>query len=286
MKPSICTAYFAPNDPETAILALQEAGFSHGEFDIDHSAALLSRGDDPEKTGLEFRAFLENIGFSIPQGHLHYKNDLTTRQTVEALKKEIVMFQAIGIKHAVLHINGGLNLPEEERLEKQFVHLRELLEFVQGTDFTFCLENLMTNPTITDANKLLQWIHKLGGKNLGICLDTGHLHYAKQGLHATEQTHKDFILTAGNYLKALHLHDNDGTGDQHLAPYAVRGNGVNWGEVVTALRQVGYTGLFNLEVPGVIDTYRPTPILKCKLRCMKDMIDYMLSDEFIKEVCL
>ena len=280
MKPSICTAFFAPNNPEEAILSLKEAGFTHGEFDVDHSIVLLSRGTDAEKTGLNFRAFLEDHGFSLPQGHLCHRNDLTTRQTVEYLKKEIALFQAIGIQNAVLHINGGTTLPEEERLERQTLHLRELVEFVQGTDFTFCLENLMSNPTVTDADKLLSWIEKLGGKNLGICLDTGHLHYARRGLKVTAQTHKEFILKAGKYLKALHIHDNDGTTDQHLAPYAIRGNGVNWEDVVSALRQIGYDGLFNLEVPGEIDSYRPPYILRCKLRCMKDMVDYMISGDF------
>lgn len=280
MKAAMCTGYFELFTPEDAVQSLMEAGFVSGELAADHSTMLLARGADVEKTGLAFRALLADNGFAMPQGHLDFQNDLTTRQTVEALKREITMFQAIGVQHAVFHINGGADLPEEVRLEKQFRHLQELLEFVQGTDFTFCLENLMTNPTIADADKLLQWIDRLGGKNLGICLDTGHLHRSRLSLGTTDQTHVEFIKKAGKCLKALHIHSNDGKNDLHLAPFTSRANNIDWVGVIKALREIGYDGLFNLEVPGETESYPPVYVLKQKLLYLKDLTDYMLSEEF------
>lgn len=283
MRPSMCTGYFELFTPEDAVLSLKEAGFSSGELAVDHSAMLMVRGADVEKTGLAFRAFLADNDFTMPQGHLDFQNDLTTRQTVEKLKKEITIFQAIGIQNAVFHINGGLELSEEVRLEKQFHHLQELLEFVRGTDFTFCLENLMTNRTIVDADKLLQWIDRLGGKNLGICLDTGHLHRSRLSLGTTDQTIVEFITMAGNYLKALHVHSNDGNNDLHLAPFTSRTNSIDWVGVIKALREIGYDGLFNLEVPGETESYPPVYILKRKLLYLKDLVDYMLGENFSTE---
>ena len=277
MIPSVWTDYFRYLSPEDSVLALQEAGFTASEFSTGTSRQLLARGADTEKTGLQFRAFLEQNGFSTPQGHLQLKNDLTTRQTVEDLKREITLFQAIGIRNAVFHIGGGLDLPAEQRLEIQLRHIRTLLEFVEGTDFTFCLENLMTTPSLTDADKLLNWIEILGGKNLGICLDTGHLHYARLGLQVTEQTHAEFIRKAGKYLKATHIQSNDGSGDQHLAPYTGRKNPIDWPGIVAALREIGYEELFSLEVCGETETFPPLPILKRKLIYLKDLADLMLD---------
>jgi sugar phosphate isomerase/epimerase len=55
------------------------------------------------------------------------------------------------------------------------------------------------------------------------------------------------IRELGAHLIATHISDNDGSGDQHRTP----GNGsIDWPEVVRALREAGYTGLFNLEIPG------------------------------------
>ena len=103
MIPSVWIDYYHRLSPEEAVLGLQEAGFTVSEFGSAASRQLMARGDDVEKTGLQFHTFLEQNGFATPQGHLQLKNDLTTRKTVEDLKKEIILFQAIGVKYAVLH---------------------------------------------------------------------------------------------------------------------------------------------------------------------------------------
>ena len=279
MIPSVWTDYFRYLSPEDSVVALQEAGFTMAEFSTGSSRLLMERGADPEKTGLQFRRFLDQVGFATPQGHLQLKNDLTTRQTVEDLKREISMFQAIGVKYAVLHVTGGWELSEEERMERQLTHLRELLEFVDSTDFTICFENLRSNPAVSDADKILHWIDLLGGKGLGICLDTGHLHTTNITLKTSDMTQREFILKAGKYLKALHINGNDGTDDYHLTPFSIKNN-IDWAEVVTALREIGYQGLFNLELPGEAACQPPLYILKRKLLYIKDVVDYMLSDRF------
>ena len=282
MIASIWCDYFENLSPENAVLAIRDAGFCCGDFGLDHSQALLARSADVEKTGLEFHRFMADIGFSTPQGHLDFLKDLTLPETVETLKKEITLFQAIGVKNAVIHIGGGSELPEDVRKEKQLNSIRQLLEFVRGTDFTICLENLRPNPSVADADRILEWIHALGCNNLGICLDTGHLHVARVSLKTTEQTQREFILKAGSYLKAVHINGNDGTDDYHLAPYSIK-NSLDWKEVLRALHQIGYKGLFNLEVPGEIKGNPPMYVLKHKLRYLKGLADYMLSDDFLNE---
>ena len=74
----------------------------------------------------------------------------------------------------------------------------------------------------------------------GICLDTGHL-------NLKDKDQRNFILKAGKRLKALHIADNQGETDQHMMPYG-RGN-IDFDEVIRALREVDYEGLFNLEIP-------------------------------------
>ena len=159
----------------------------------------------------------------------------------------------------------------------------QLLEFVADTDFTICLENLRPNPTVADADKILEWIHLLGGKNLGICLDTGHLHVANISKKTTTQSQGDFIRRAGSYLQATHINGNDGTDDYHLAPFAIK-NSVHWPEVVTALREIGYDGLFTLEIPGEIKGNPPLFLLKEKLKYLNTLANYMISDQFPEKI--
>lgn len=279
MKSAIWSDYFENLSPEEGVLSFREAGFAYGECGIEHSLMLQSRSANVEKTGAEFRAFLDSVGFAFPQGHLDFQKDLTDPKTVDAFKKEITLFQAIGVRNGMIHINGGADLPEEKCKEIQLKYLQELVEFVKGTDFHICIENLRPNPAVADADRILEWIHLLGGKNLGICLDTGHLQVSRVSKQTTTQSHRDFILTAGSYLKATHINGNDGTDDYHLAPYSIK-NSVNWPEVVTALRQIGYEGLFNLEIPGEVKGNPPLFIMKQKLQYLKILADYMISEAY------
>ncbi|NLG35882.1 MAG: sugar phosphate isomerase/epimerase, partial [Lentisphaerae bacterium] len=77
-------------------------------------------------------------------------------------------------------------------------------------------------------------------KQIGICLDTGHL-------HLTGGAPAAIVREAGDNLIALHLADNLGKDDNHLFPFA---GTITWGPFLDALRASPYTGLFNFEVPG------------------------------------
>jgi len=85
-------------------------------------------------------------------------------------------------------------------------------------------------------------------------------------------------LEAGELLQALHIVDNNGIDDTHQMPFSTR-YGVDWKEVVAALNDAGYKGLFNLEILG--ERNAPMVIKEAKLAFIRTMCDYMLSDEFL-----
>jgi len=63
-----------------------------------------------------------------------------------------------------------------------------------------------------------------------------------------------------------------------LMPYSSR-FGVNWKDVISSLNDIGYQGLFNLELPGEVNA--PIEIRHMKLAFIRNMLDFMLSDEFL-----
>ena len=65
MIPSIWIDYYHRLSPEEAVLGLQEAGFTVSEFGSAASRQLMARGEDVEKTGLQFRAFMDQAGFEF-----------------------------------------------------------------------------------------------------------------------------------------------------------------------------------------------------------------------------
>jgi sugar phosphate isomerase/epimerase len=91
------------------------------------------------------------------------------------------------------------------------------------------------------------------------------------------QSCPDFIRQAGERLKALHIADNLGTNDDHMLPY---GKGtLGWSEIMVALREVGYSGLFNYEVPG--ENRCPMPVRLAKLDYSLTLARWMIDHDGI-----
>lgn len=93
-------------------------------------------------------------------------------------------------------------------------------------------------------------IQNISNKNLGICYDAGHCH-AHFGDKFDFSIFKDRIF-------AVHLHDNDGTADQHLIPFD---GTIDWKNVISGLKSANYDGPITLEL-CYQNAYLDTPILK------------------------
>ena len=72
---------------------------------------------------------------------------------------------------------------------------------------------------------------------IGICWDTGHAHI--NGIKQSEA-----LKYIGSRLKTLHLNDNFGEDDIHLAPFM---GTIDWADVMQGLGAIGYDGLLNFE---------------------------------------
>ena len=154
------------------------------------------------------------------------------------------LFNILDIRAGVLHPGGG-GWPadsERERIVDAVLESLAIIDgYIDGTPTTVCLENMRNLPVGRSVDELLELTAPFSSENFGICLDTGHLVLA-------EGDCAGFIHKAGANLKALHIADNMGVNDDHIFPYS--GGIVPWDEVMTALKDVNYQGLFNFEVPG------------------------------------
>ncbi len=251
MRKCMWTSYFIDLSPEEAVRLFAAEGWTDLELSTEHGAALLERGD-PAATGEQFLRFCADLGVSLPQGHLKLTADIARpdparrQEELEELKRWLDLFAALGIRAAVLHPGGPNCLQGEEPsqavLDANVESLAQLTRHTGDGPPTICLEN---GP---NAGRLLALIEAVGGEGLGICFDTGHLGLLRAKDPGAGQTERDFIVQAGRHLKALHIADNDGSGDQHLLPY--EGGIVDWRSVMQGLKEIAYDGPFNFEVPG------------------------------------
>ena len=268
MKLSVWSSYYFGLSPEDALREFKKHGYDYCEISFEHAYDLMKRGDI-KKAGKEFKEFAATLGVDISQGHLSYEAKLCTPEGKEFLKKQIDLFLAMGVKNAVLHCDSfkwqsDCSLTKEDKIKENERSLAELLEYIKDTDMVICLENLISTEFINNIDGILHFIDKFNSKNLGICLDTGHLHLA-------DKDQVNFIRKAGKHIKALHLADNDGSRDQHLMPYGC--GGVDFVSVIREMKALGYEGMYNLEIPG--ERIAPIEILGYKLDYIKKMMGYL-----------
>ena len=252
------SSYVAGKSPETAVKRIAKAGFRYAEMGSEHSSILVERSPEAWKT---FRNFAEDQGVRFGQGHLLLhkyiteKDDARRRANVETHKLYCRMYHAVGITSAVLHCGGYDEiLRGEDPAAVRAIRVKSLTELLSDLPdgMSICLENLPYE-TFEDVYANLE---AMGfPHNLGLCLDTGHLHFSPK------PDHEDFILRAGKYLKALHMHDNVGPmhpdgvlhipgwlcSDKHMMPGFFAGS-INWYRVVAALRAINYDYLWNMEI--------------------------------------
>ena len=274
---SIWSTYYYDLSPEDAVLELLKNGIHACELSDEHGKILLDRSDDVVSTGRAFARFLREQSFSVPQGHLYLYVKICSDPTAsDALYRWIDLYEAIGIRNMVLHCDNlvGTTFSKQEKVEKNIEKLRILAEYVKDKDVTICLENLRPHTpdekelVDRNADDLLYMIERVGSNKFGICLDTGHL-------NLTDKNQREFILKAGSKLKALHIADNQGEKDQHLMPFTC--GKVDFCEVVRALREIDYEGLFNLEIPG--EWRIPMELRAAKIRYIQSCYDYLMRCE-------
>lgn len=260
---------------ETVIEELISAGIGAAELSTEHGEELFRRSEQVEETGAAVRAFLAERNFIMTQGHLPIAFKIVAqRDQLSTLLRYIDLYEACGVKNMVLHCDISRNLPDipfENMFDENVKSLKVIAEHIKGRDICICLENLHTsypNGLCDYADKILKIIDAVGSDRFGICLDTGHL-------NLSQGDQVEFIRTAGKYLRALHIADNRGIKDDHLAPY--NGGNIDFVRVLRALYEVGYDGLFNLEIPGetCIPVAIPNHLRFAKIEYIKTGYDYL-----------
>ena len=123
-------------------------------------------------------------------------------------------------------------------------------------------ESWQLGARISDINELIDTV---GSNALGICFDSSHANVT--GLDMSQAIHE-----CDGRLLATHISDNDGSGDQHRLPFY--GN-IDWGSVISALKDTEYRCLFNLEIPG--ENRVPLPVRDARLKYAKELLEYIIN---------
>ena len=214
--------------------------------DIRLTKAFLDFRDDAHPK--QIRRWLDLMGFEAVCLHTSAMGLLDLASPDEAVRsfaaQELGLMprvcELLGVPVMVVHpgdARGG-DASWDEQYDRLARSLSVVLPEAERLGLRIALENLLPGSLSSDIGVLIEQVDRLGHPLVGICLDTGHAHVS--GFDIVEA-----VSAIGPRLFALHVHDNDGTADQHRPPLA---GTIEWTGFVAALQEVGYAGTLNLEV--------------------------------------
>jgi sugar phosphate isomerase/epimerase len=125
-----------------------------------------------------------------------------------------------------------------------------VLEYTRGTGLRVYIEpaHRFESNQILTLDDGLRMIREIGDDQLGILLDTGHLHVNGEDLAAG-------VAKLGSSLGHVDLDDNDASADAHLAPGA---GTIDFAPFVGALKAANYAGYIAVEL-GMAYALDPEP---------------------------
>lgn len=271
--------------PEEGFLRLKQAGFSCADFSLngyltntslyqgelnsffDRTVQELEQYFAPHKLGAE------KAGIYINQMHMPYPNYVPGgRKELNAYLRDVVAPKSLqvcayfGCPYIVVHgfkLARFLGSEEEEwSVMEQFLDF--LAPIAKELGITICIENLYENigghiveGPCCDAGKAAERIDRINDRYqeevLGFCFDTGHANLV--GIDF-----ENFLVTLGDRLKVLHIHDNDGVGDLHQIPFTFtksRENKVStdWTGFVEGLKKTGFDKVLSFETAPVLTAF-------------------------------
>jgi len=263
-----------------ALKALHGCGWEWFELSTEHLHQIESDRAQQARIA-EVLETLDELAIRMPQAHAHLWGDVahpdaSRRQAdIDTVRREMVCCAALGVKTVVVHPGAGNGYTtagerrELHRLNREC--FTGLADHAAELGLRIALENMMDSKRTgrrgfgARPEELIDLLADLDHPALGICFDTSHAHV--QALDCGEA-----IRQFGPLICATHISDNNGSGDRHLTP---GGGTIDWPSVVAALRDIGYTGIFNLEIPG---EEHPVPeILEMKVRHARDVAAWLIA---------
>lgn len=248
-----------------ALSALKKAGFDV----VDMNFASYSRGDGP-MTRHDWRewcysqkAQADKLNQGIDQAHAHFyslRSDNTEDpRDRELIERSIEGAGIMGVKWMVFH-PYNCNVDDWYSHDESLKINRELFwqyaNLCRSLGIHIAIENMIGNDRrgrryCSGCDELIELVDELNDPLFGICWDFGHANL--NGINQVASLRK-----IGKRLKTLHVNDNHGKNDDHMAPFF---GSINWEPIMKALKEIEYDGDFTYEIfrfhNGLPDALQP-----------------------------
>ena len=234
------------------LLFHKSVGFEAADF----PCRLISFFGDDIAGGIEKTKEIANqVGIRFELCHLPFGiNAYSTVEEVasftERVHEAIDAMALLGVSYAVMHPNTIterlIQFNRQAQYDSVMGHLSPFVEHANRVGLNIVVENMrVINQNYSvhrycgDPEELCKIADDLG---IGVCWDTGHAHI--NGIKQSEA-----LNYIGPRLKMLHINDNFGEDDIHIAPFT---GTIDWEDTMKGLAAIGFDGLLNFELkaPG------------------------------------
>lgn len=220
----------------------------------------------------------ERLGITYTQTHMPFYNFAVPGPDPdrdEITRRSIIGASILGSKWIVGHPATAYDQYDLVKSSKRICmeYYNPLVELAQKHGIGVALENMADFPHQGYKRSYCAWVEELcdlvdsfQSENVGICWDFGHANmvYGDQN---------PCLRQIGTRLKAVHVHDNGGDDDAHLAPFF--GN-INWKPLMKTLGEIDYSGEFSFEISR-IDLNLPKEVKNAQWIYAKTAGEYLLS---------
>ncbi|MEN6355668.1 MAG: sugar phosphate isomerase/epimerase family protein [Armatimonadota bacterium] len=163
-------------------------------------------------------------------------DDEVHERGVDGLIESIELASFLDADIVIAHASDSFSDSRSRHFDRARGVLREVAAVANETDVVIALENLTPGYLGHTPDELFALLDGIDKDSISICFDSGH---ANMSGHFEE-----FAEALLPYAVETHLHDNDGTGDQHKFPGE---GGINWHWFAAAYRESGCEASIMLE---------------------------------------
>ena len=250
-------AYIDTYGYEKGIEKLKRHGYSCIDYsgnrfpnlvDTNHEIFSLSESE-LEKCLKKESVLYKNAGIIISQTHGPWRyppQDATKEdrdERFEKMSKAIRATAYLGCENTVIHplmpFGSHSDAEPQTQWDINLEFMSRLAEVGAQYGVTVCFENMpFRELPLSPVSEILKMVKQIGSEHFKVCLDTGHC-------AAIGESPADAVRLLGKeYLRVMHVHDNNGIKDYHWLP----GTGViDWDDFSAALAEIGFDGTLSLE---------------------------------------
>jgi len=248
MKLSAASSVFVNYSIQDAISLVAQAGFEG--IDIWCGRPHVYRKDFSPAELKEIRHQIEASGLAVVSvmpaffrypHSLSSPNEIVRQDSLDYMRQSMDNAVALGAKTVLIvpsHSLFGQNLADAR--QRLLDSIDVLCRYAQQYEIRLGLEpaNRMVTDLVNTAGDAKQMIQDLDHSNLGVVIDTGHI-------HLSDETPEQAVKNLGPMLLQVHINDNDGRRQQNLIP----GDGnFEFAGFLQDLAEAGYDGFLSLEL--------------------------------------